>query len=336
VLRRPPENAEVIQFHRERHDTMAELMAAMMASEEYRTGVGRDVSVSGAGGSMEVEEIDTALAAFMTGNRMLFQGKTLALPAWFDVTLAPDSAEYRAQLLRLWQTITAREDYDPDCDEDTPEVAAQDFLRRPAFYAGGDTAVAGGHLMAIGHILLRSELPPGGRVLEYGSGFGQTSLAFARTGAKVDTVDVNAAFCRGVRKLGRHYKVELNALRGQFGTNPAEADAAYDLILFYESFHHCFDPVELIAKLRTMLRPGGKVILAGEPIFALPSPEMPYPWGFRLDWENVAIMRQRGWMELGYQEDYLLKLFAAEGFVHEIFSDPNSHWAQVYRFKQRD
>lgn len=280
-----------------------------------------------------VDEIGEAHVAFIQGKTDAFKGRLLQLPDWFDQSLAPESEAYRDQVLKFWSVITGREDYDPARDEDTPEVAELDFLVRPAFYMGGDAQNAGAHLLAIGHILMRSNLPPkGGRVLEYGAGFGQTAINFARLGAKVDVVDINRAFVRGVNRAARFMRVDLRSHLGAFGMNPAREDNAYDVILFYESFHHCLDAAALIKRMKQLLKPGGCVLMGGEPITRTPLPHIPYPWGIRLDFENIAVMRARGWMELGYQEDFLFSLFEKAGFTAEFFGDANSHWAQVYRF----
>src|SRR6185369_5979019 len=113
--------------------------------------------------------------------------KTLRLPDWFDFDLPPDGPEFYAQQLRLWEAVTARQNYDPNANEDTPGIGELDAWRRPAFYAWGDPQIAGEQVMAMGLILLRSGVKPGSRVIEYGAGFGQNSVAFARLGAKVDT-----------------------------------------------------------------------------------------------------------------------------------------------------
>lgn len=281
-----------------------------------------------------IDQLDEVAEAFLRNDRAAWEGCNLALPNWFDLSIDPNSPDYRAQILKLWAVITGRSDYDPAHDEDTPEIADIDPVLRPAHYATGDVHFAGGQIMATGHILMRSDIKPGNRVLEYGAGFGQTALAFARMGAKVDTVDVNPAFCNAVRKIADHYQVELAAHEGQFGHNPAGKPNAYDLILFYESFHHCLDFDALVARLPSLLTPDGKIILAGEPIFEGPVPGLPYAWGPRLDWECLAVMRIRGWMELGFQDRYLLEKFRQAGFSCTFHRDPNSHWAQVYEFRQ--
>lgn len=254
----------------------------------------------------------------------------VALPDWFDHALDPGSAAWRDQQLRLWRAITGRARYDAGVDEDAPEVAAVD----PALWAPlyGDTRVAGGHMMALGHLLLRSDLPARARVLEYGAGFGQIALAFARLGHDVETVDINPGFAAAVLLQANRYRVSLTPHVARFGFNPAGVPGAYDLIYFYESFHHCLDFLAVVPKLRAMLRPGGKVLLAGEPVFAGADAYMPYPWGIRMDADNLAVMRERGWMELGFQERFLLDVFAQAGFAGQVFPCENSHWARLYAF----
>jgi 2-polyprenyl-3-methyl-5-hydroxy-6-metoxy-1,4-benzoquinol methylase len=330
LLGREPENPKVIDDHLV-FETLPELCAALARSGEFQDNFRRQHSLTR---TIHIDQLDEVAASFLAGDHERWRGHSLELPNWFDQSLAPASKAYRKQMVRFWEVITNRSDYRPERDEDTPEIADLDAIYRPAFFAGGDTQFAGGQIMATGHILMRSGIQPGQRVLEYGAGFGQTALAFARLGAKVDTVDINAAFCGAIRQTAERYQVDLTPHHAEYGFNPAGKPHAYDLIFFYESFHHCLDFETLIPKLREYLTPTGRVILAGEPIFDGLCPDMPYPWGFRLDWENVAIMRIRGWLELGFERSFLLDRFAQAGFACTLHSDPNSHWAQVYEFRQ--
>ncbi len=215
-------------------------------------------------------------------------------------------------------------------------MASADVIRSPGFYGAGDAHFSGEHLSAMGHILMRSGIGRGAVALEYGAGCGLAALAFAQTGVNVHTVDVSSAFTGFVSRLAAHHGASITAHKAEFGFNPLGQDGAYDLIYFYESFHHCLEFQKVIPKLRKMLKPGGSVLLAGEPIFDEQCEGMPYPWGIRLDWENVAIMRIRGWMELGFQRDYLVEEFAKAGFRHEYFPDERTGFAKIYKFTAVD
>jgi 2-polyprenyl-3-methyl-5-hydroxy-6-metoxy-1,4-benzoquinol methylase len=323
-----PENEVAVEAHPV-VETMRDLRTLPVRSAEL-------ANDHGVAPTFPIGELGEVAAAFQRGEHDAWRGRVLETPIWFDHGLDPRGEAYRAQIIRHWREITGRDDYDAAVNEDTPEIGTVEGIRRPGFYGSGDSHFVGGQLMAIGHILVRSGIRFGDRVLEYGAGIGQTALTFARMGAIVDTVDINAACSDVINRLGAHYEVDLSGQVGRFGANPAGADHAYDLVYIYEAFHHALDFMDLIPKLRSLLKPGGKVILAGEPVFDGPCAEMPYPWGFRLDWENVAVMRIRGWMELGFQKQFLLERFSEAGFECTEHRDPNSHWAQVLEFRQID
>lgn len=284
---------------------------------------------------IEMDQLDEAARIFEDESRHGELGtKTLRLPDWFDFDLRPDEPAFRQQQLRLWEEITGRRNYDPGVHEDSPEIGECDAWRRPAFYAWGNARIAGEQIAAMGLILLHSGIRPGNRVIEYGAGFGQNSVALARLGAKVETVDISPGFCSAVRTQAERFEIDLSAFLGPFGYNPAGEEGAYDLILFYESFHHCFEFPTVIPQLEKMLAPGGKIILAGEPVFRDAAPAMPIEWGIRLEWQNVAVMRIRGWMELGFREHYLTRQLMNSGFLWKHHVLPGMGPANLYEFKR--
>jgi SAM-dependent methyltransferase len=263
-----------------------------------------------------------------------FRGRYLSLPEWFPHGLDPLSLRYAQQQDRLWSLISGRvEAYRPELHEDTPEVEHLDGLVQPGLYLQ-DTVTAGHHLIALGHLVMLSGIRPGGRVLEYGAGFGQIALAFARLGAVVDTVDINPHFCDKVSTQARLFKVPLTAHQGEFGFNP-NPGVTYDLIVFYESFHHARDFLILITRVHGLLADGGRLLLAGEPVVQLDSLAVPYPWGIRLDMESAAVVRIRGWYEIGFQEDFLLRSFVQQGFITRKHPGQISEYATVYEFRKR-
>jgi len=284
---------------------------------------------------IDMAQLDEAARIFENETRHGELGtKTLKLPDWFDFGLHPDGPEFREQQLRLWEEITQRQNYNASLHEDTPEIGDCDAWRRPAFYAWGNPRIAGEQIAAMGLIVLHSNIRPGSRVIEYGAGFGQNSVALARLGAKVDTVDISPGFCSAVRTQAERFEIDLEPFLGPFGFNPAGQPGAYDLILFYESFHHCFEFSTVIPQLEEMLAPDGKIILAGEPVFRDAVPPMPTEWGIRLEWQNVAVMRIRGWMELGFREHYLTRQFMNSGFMWKHHAFPGAGPANLYEFKR--
>lgn len=258
--------------------------------------------------------------------------RCMRLPSWVDLGLDPMSVPYLKQQMRLWHLISERaEPYDPEHSELTN--ATDEGFKRPGVYDTNDTLIVGDHTIAYGHLLMRSGIKAGDHVLEYGPGFGQLALAFARTGAIVDTVEVDPAFHAIVNNLASIYGVNLRCHRELFGYVPPDR-SRFDLVMFYESFHHCLDFATVVPKIKSILSTKGKILMAGEPIVQDGSPIVPYPWGIRLDAENLCVVRERGWMELGFQESFIRNLFESHGFSWTKY-DSISHHSIVYEAKPR-
>jgi SAM-dependent methyltransferase len=257
----------------------------------------------------------------------------LRLPDWFRHGLDPYGDKYLAQQHRLWRMVAGVDrDYEVERDEKEADWSAVDPVRTPGFYARRDAAAivsASDHVIASGMLMKHSGLQPGDWALEYGPGFGQTALALARLGVNVDTVDVSRTFCGFVQQQAAFFRVPLHAFAGRFGDAPRPGQR-YKLVWFYESFHHCLDFQRVVRILPTLLAPGGRVILCGEPICREQNAAVPYPWGLRLHSEVVAVVREHRWFELGFTEAFLLDLFGREGFSVERIECEPSQFGQLY------
>lgn len=266
------------------------------------------------------------------------RGKYLTLPEWFRPDLDPLSDEYSAQQMRLWKVVAGVErPYAADVDEVEEKLTDVDALRRPGFYIWrqqGSVQAAADHVLATGMLMKHSGLEAGMWALEYGAGFGQTALAFARMGVNVDTVDISSTFCGYVKEQADFFRVNLTPFKARFGDNP-RIDQKYDLIWFYESFHHCVDFKNVVSKLKQHLTSGGKILLAGEPIAKLEYAAVPYPWGLRLESEVIAVIRNLHWFELGYSEDFISNFFVNNGYTAELFDCPVSGLGVTYSFTPR-
>jgi 2-polyprenyl-3-methyl-5-hydroxy-6-metoxy-1,4-benzoquinol methylase len=262
----------------------------------------------------------------------------LRLPDWFENGLDPWSDSYRQQQHRLWQAVAGVDrPYEAGTDEADTGWERADPIRRPGFFQRRDDGAvdaAAHQILASGMIHLHSGLRPGDRALEYGPGFGQTALSLARLGVRVDAVDISPRFCEFVNAQGRHFEVELHAHVGRFGDNPHPGQR-YRLVWFYEAFHHAFEFDRLVAALDGLVEPGGRVILAGEPIVEREYAAVPYPWGLRLHSEVVAVVRQTGWFELGFSEAFLFELFARHGWQGRKVACEPSPFGVLFCFERR-
>jgi 2-polyprenyl-3-methyl-5-hydroxy-6-metoxy-1,4-benzoquinol methylase len=267
-----------------------------------------------------------------------FRHKHLILPDWFKTDLDPLSDDYFQQQMRLWNVISGVDrDYQPWVDESEIPLENVDAIRRPGYYVwrqNGAVKAASDHVIAGGMLMKHSGVEPGMWALEYGAGFGQTALTLARMGVNVDTVDISSTFCRYVKEQAEFFDVNLTPFTGEFGQNP-RGDQKYDLIWFYESFHHCVDFRKIVPKLKNYLTPTGKILMAGEPIGKREYIAVPYPWGLRLESDVVAVIRNHRWFELGYSEDFICNFFTNNGYVGECFDCPVSLFGLTYAFAPR-
>jgi hypothetical protein len=84
--------------------------------------------------------------------------------------------------------------------------------------------------------------------------------------------------------------------------------------------------VALLERLDRVVKPGGRIYLAAEPI----NDAYPHPWDLRLDGESLWAIRKNGWVELGFQESYLLEALRRTGWQGKRISYHELPWASVY------
>ncbi len=236
----------------------------------------------------------------------------------------PFSPEYRAAALDLYATLRAR-DGDTGYVAERDEACESDGVVPANLWTGlvpwsfRKPALVAEFLLSWAHILQLLDVEPGQSVLEYGPGSGQLLLFLARLGVQAYGVDIDATALEGIRRQGAALGLPVALERARFGEG--FADQRFDAILFFEAFHHAADFPALLARLRERLKPGGRLVLCGEPVVDGPAPEIPFPWGPRLDALSVYCIRRWGWMELGFTRSFLIEAARRAGWrtTHHAF-----------------
>lgn len=270
-------------------------------------------------GATLAEQSDDAMRALFSSFRMDFSR---------ELPLDPFSAEYAAVQNELYEKIAGRR-YALGNERTPFDVAAA--RDRPFPYYLNSTSTAGHHLLAIGFLLCKLALPPGARIVEFGPGWGNTTMELARIGLDVTAVDIEPRFCEVIRARAAQHAVDVKVVEADFFWAETVTEP-YDAAIFFECFHHCDDHIRLLQALRRAVKPEGQVYFASEPIF----PAYPVPWGVRMDGEALWAMRKFGWLELGFDEAYFREALARTGWSGIRHPCQDVYWASVWQVHRDD
>jgi SAM-dependent methyltransferase len=177
-------------------------------------------------------------------------------------------------------------------------------------------------------IVALSGIPPGGRILEIGSGTGQATLPFARRGYQMLAIDIGAQMVALARRRLAGFpnvRVEQGALE-DYPLQPGSFDLAVSGTAF-----HWVDPAIGYARLADALRPGGVIALFWNKHVRLPGDEH----GF---FDEVQPLYERAWPDAtpGFRLPYAAELPAEARAPIEasgLFGPVNVRryeWRQVY------
>ncbi|MDX8512384.1 class I SAM-dependent methyltransferase [Mesorhizobium captivum] len=265
------------------------------------------------------QESDSALRRVFSTFRMDFSN---------EVPADPFSSEYMDFQICLYRKISGK-DYSPYNEQSKFNVTMAD--RRPFPFNSGSCKTVGYFTMGAGFLLNTLDLAPGARVVEFGPGWGNTTIAMAMLGLDVTAVDIESDFCELLELRARRHEVDVKVVNADFMWAENVQDP-FDAAIFFECFHHCSDHMRLLNALRTAVKPGGRVYFAAEPIV----PDFPIPWGLRMDGESLWAIRRNGWMELGFSECYFQDALARTGWMATKHVLPDLGWAAVWEARRSE
>jgi SAM-dependent methyltransferase len=97
----------------------------------------------------------------------------------------------------------------------------------------------------------------GKRLLDIGSGLGESSVYFALQGADVTALDISPGMIETTLNLGKKYGVELKGVVSVAEELNVPSDS-YDLVYIANAVHHVQDRPRLFNEIRRILKPGGR------------------------------------------------------------------------------
>jgi SAM-dependent methyltransferase len=220
----------------------------------------------------------------------------------------PFSNEYRSKVLQDYEVIAGRP-YSLSHESATEKIDPN--LVYP--FSSKDNRLIGEHMAAIALLVKNFPHRPPGRLLDLGVGWGHTSILAARCNYKVTAVDINKDFLT----LIRNAVAGTDSLADRLETKQLDFSSittlkgVFDLVLFFESFHHCLDHDKLIGDCVSLLADNGAIVFGGEPVY----PSYACQWGLRLDSLSTYCIRKYGWLELGFSEEYIYSLLTRHGLI---------------------
>lgn len=259
-------------------------------------------------------ELDELLKSFDEGYKVShdeaykrFSQSQLAPPD--DLPADPFSPEYRERYLQLYKRIASRDDYDVQNERSQFDVDSLTY--RPFPYFTKSLKLASVHYGLMSKLFEVLDVKPSAKILECGFGWGNTTLALAMLGHDVTALDIEERYCEVVRRRADMLHVDNIELVNSDFLWVETTEKKFDAVIFFESFHHCWEFERLLKALHRVLLPGGKIYFAAEPI----NTDFKTPWGVRLDGESLWVARNAGWMELGFHNDFFDELLRRTGWL---------------------
>ena len=234
-----------------------------------------------------------------------------------DDTLAPLSDEYVAEQMRLYNELSGRT-YEPNADEKTSfDLERHVYATNP--YDHPDAAEAAKHIQRLSRALRLGRAARDDLLIDMGCGWGLSSELAAYIGLQVIAVDINPDFISLIRQRVARTGARITPVQSTFDTFVPDASSA-DMVLFYESLHHAVRPWSVIARAASALKPGGRLVLAGEPVNAI----WWQHWGLRLDAISIYCIRKFGWFESGWSLRFIKQLMFRAGLQPVASRDADS------------
>jgi 2-polyprenyl-3-methyl-5-hydroxy-6-metoxy-1,4-benzoquinol methylase len=228
-----------------------------------------------------------------------------------DLPADPFSPEYAARYMDLYKKISERSKYTVQNERSEFDVEALSL--RPYPYFTKSLKRASQHYTLMGKLMEILDVKEGGSILECGFGWGNTTLALAMLGFNITALDIEERYCEVVNRRAKLLKVDnIKTVNSDF-LWVEHTEEQYDAVIFFESFHHCWEFERLLRALHRVVKPGGKIYFGAEPI----NEDFTVPWGVRLDGESLFVARRAGWMELGFHSDFFDELLTRTGWRGE-------------------
>lgn len=274
-----------------------------------------------------VEDLDLEIKRVEERARISDDEMRLALSEFSYVTKHnfpddPYSKEYFDAQINLYLEISRKSSYTVE-NEYTP-FDFEALKNNPYPYCTKSATTVGEQLIAIGFLIKTMNLAPNSHILEFGAGWGNTTLNFAQMGYRVTAVEIDPSLINLIKYRTEMLSKEVRLIQQDMLSFSDKDSLEYDAVLFSACFHHCADHLNLLKNLHKLISNDGLIAFAAEPIA-----DFPHPWGVRLDGISVWSIRQFGWLELGFDTSYFLRTLLLFGWTPKRYRSNDTPLSDV-------
>jgi len=176
----------------------------------------------------------------------------------------------------------------------------------------------------------------GRRLLDLGSGLGESAVFFALRGARVTATDISPEMCTLAREAGRRRGVDLETV-----VTPVERldvqEGTYDIAYGANLLHHVTDIDGTLAAVRRALRPGGRCYF-WDPLAYNPAINVYRRMATKVRTVDEHPLRfavlgtfRRHFVEVRHREFWLLTLllFAKYYLVDRVHPNAERYWKRI-------
>lgn len=178
----------------------------------------------------------------------------------------------------------------------------------------------------------------GKRILDIGAGLGESSVYFAKHGARVTLSDISPGMVQTALRLGRLHGVELEGIVSSAeGLNVPEA--AYDFVYVANTLHHVASKSDLLGQIHRALKPGGQFFtwdpLAYNPVinvYRAMATEVRTEDESPLTFADVELARTY-FPDARHREFWItgLSLFLKYYLIDGVHPNQDRYWKRIYR-----
>ncbi len=194
-------------------------------------------------------------------------------------------------------------------------------------------------LTAVENRYILSQMGPlrGKRILDVGSGLGESSVYLALQGAEVVMVDISPRMIEKAKEVGRYHGIRVEGFPA-VGEDLPVGDSEFDIVYTANTIHHVTDHAKFFAEIRRVLKPGGR-FFSFDPLAYNPAINIYRRMATTVRTEDEAPLSRADlalartyFTDVSYRTFWIatLALFAKYYLVDRVHPNADRYWKRIF------